>query len=299
MKPRILLFFLCVLWTSSINLNFCLTLSLMTVLSFILSNALVSFFSCYFIRTLIFSQKQFLFKSYFANICFPGGHNNWSLINSWSAQSTKLLHVFSLLPLGQQRPGDCTNFKSRRCNRLTPDSDVGVGAPPLRDTRDSAPGGSAPPVLLHSTRASLASAEQGRIPLLAQKCFALEGVLATLCHRPWSLAAHVAVPHEDGQRFSGKHMWMWWAVSLSYSRWLWISASAAQFLPQSKQMQLALWFNLGGGSADTSLQKVMAHKETIWWRRPPWEAWSQLLLPPNVGNWTQECTVLQTQANIV
>lgn len=83
---------------------------------------------------------------------------------------------------------------------------MGVGAPPLRDTEDSAPGGSAPPALLHSTRASLASAEQGRIPLLAQKCFALEGVLATLCHRPWSLAAHVAVPHEDGQRFSGKHM---------------------------------------------------------------------------------------------
>lgn len=91
MKPRILLFFLCVLWTSSINLNFCLTLSLMTVLSFILSNALVSFFPCYFIITLIFSQKQFLFQSSFANICFPVGHNNWLLINSWSAQSTKNL----------------------------------------------------------------------------------------------------------------------------------------------------------------------------------------------------------------
>lgn len=83
---------------------------------------------------------------------------------------------------------------------------MGVGAPPLRDTEDSAPGASAPPVLLYSTGASLASAEQGRIPLLAQKCFALEEVLATLCHQPWSLAAQVAVPHEDGQRFSGKHM---------------------------------------------------------------------------------------------
>lgn len=61
---------------------------------------------------------------------------------------------------------------------------MGVGAVPLKDTEDSTPGGSAPPVLLHSTRASLTSAERRWIPLLALKCFAQEGVLAAFCHRP-------------------------------------------------------------------------------------------------------------------